>query len=517
MKPSNVEGVGNQARAALMGYTEPSATRAFSWVEDMQNNTGADIVEGSVVVVLADGTVQRASTLNDPRPTGVTLDYIENGETGQVAFGGPVDLVLVTASVTAGQYGQTSATAGQAQVTTGPATAFCMFTTTGTSPEAFLWGGRGGGGIGGGGSVVPFWFNVRDYGALGDGVTNDTVAIQAAITACAAAGGGTVYFPAGLYVISGALQDTGAFNGQLLLPNVSHSGDHIVIRFLGPLRPGFHPVYGDTVPLASGYAVLKSTLTGASGTAAVFSGSNDTGSPSAGHGNNLEIYIDDLVCLGPDNPTFTFWNLAACQGGGVGALQISTPGAFSGSPTQPTNTNAYGIKLPGQYFSNGTPVGSLSVGGFYAGVLAGELDTYDNLVLGPLINGISFTTSFYPTLIKRMQATSVQNILVGTGEHRVDVLQYTAEHSTSPSWAVTVYDVNDASNYLHGFVRWYNAATGGSPDHSFKKNGGAYIGSQEMGSTWGGRHILLADGHATPFTFNDLLQMDDGTDFMWND
>jgi len=32
-----------------------------------------------------------------------------------------------------------------------------------------------------------------------------------------------------------------------------------------------------------------------------------------------------------------------------------------------------------------------------------------------------------------------------------------------------------------------------------------------------GQHILLADGHATPFTFNDLLQMDDGSDFMWSD
>lgn len=31
------------------------------------------------------------------------------------------------------------------------------------------------------------------------------------------------------------------------------------------------------------------------------------------------------------------------------------------------------------------------------------------------------------------------------------------------------------------------------------------------------QRILLADGHATPFTFNDLLQMDDGSDFMWSD
>ena len=43
-------------------------------------------------------------------------------------------------------------------------------------------------------------FNVRDYGAVGDGRTLDTPAIQAAIDACHAQGGGTVFFPAGPYV-----------------------------------------------------------------------------------------------------------------------------------------------------------------------------------------------------------------------------------------------------------------------------------------------------------------------------
>lgn len=41
--------------------------------------------------------------------------------------------------------------------------------------------------------------DVREYGALGDGVTDDTAAIQAAIDACAAAGGGQVFVPVGTY------------------------------------------------------------------------------------------------------------------------------------------------------------------------------------------------------------------------------------------------------------------------------------------------------------------------------
>lgn len=45
--------------------------------------------------------------------------------------------------------------------------------------------------------------NVRAYGAVGNGATNDATAIDAAVAACQAAGGGTVYFPPGRYVYSG--------------------------------------------------------------------------------------------------------------------------------------------------------------------------------------------------------------------------------------------------------------------------------------------------------------------------
>lgn len=44
------------------------------------------------------------------------------------------------------------------------------------------------------------WYNIRNYGAKGDGQTLDTKAINSAIDAASAAGGGTVYFPAGNYL-----------------------------------------------------------------------------------------------------------------------------------------------------------------------------------------------------------------------------------------------------------------------------------------------------------------------------
>lgn len=51
-------------------------------------------------------------------------------------------------------------------------------------------------------SNYPGLQSVKGFGAKGDGITDDTASIQAAVDAINAAGGGALYFPAGQYLIS---------------------------------------------------------------------------------------------------------------------------------------------------------------------------------------------------------------------------------------------------------------------------------------------------------------------------
>jgi len=86
--------------------------------------------------------------------------------------------------------------------------------------------------------------NVRDYGARGDGVTPDTQAIQRAIDACGAGGGGTVLLPAGRY-LSGTLRLVSSLHFQLEAGAVLLGSTDLDHDFL-PDEKVSHPLYQDT-------------------------------------------------------------------------------------------------------------------------------------------------------------------------------------------------------------------------------------------------------------------------------
>jgi nitrous oxidase accessory protein NosD len=75
-------------------------------------------------------------------------------------------------------------------------------------------------------------FNVRDYGAVGDGKTDDITALRRAVLAMQQAGGGQLYFPAGTYLISDRLLFGGDNFSSL---RIYGEGDTSIIKTVAPL------------------------------------------------------------------------------------------------------------------------------------------------------------------------------------------------------------------------------------------------------------------------------------------
>ena len=127
---ASVSGDGDMAYVSVSG-TGDAAT----------NNSGGDLVYGDVVVLDSDGTVTTTTTAQDTRPVGVVQIGGGDGDAIQVVFSGFVEQVNCTASVTAGAYGETSTTAGDATENATLRTgSFCQFLASSATPAAYLFG-----------------------------------------------------------------------------------------------------------------------------------------------------------------------------------------------------------------------------------------------------------------------------------------------------------------------------------------------------------------------------------------
>lgn len=106
---------------------------------------------------------------------------------------------------------------------------------------------------------APYVYNVKQppYSATGDGTTDDSASIRAAIAACAANGGGTVYFPNGTYLVS---QD-GSNGWCLELPDniyiLGESQNAVIIKLADGQAAFVRPFYvsGKTNVVISGLTI----------------------------------------------------------------------------------------------------------------------------------------------------------------------------------------------------------------------------------------------------------------------
>lgn len=132
-------------------------------------------------------------------------------------------------------------------------------------------------------------FNVRAYGAKGNGTTDDTEAIKSAKEAASEAGGGIVYFPAGVYLVSSSIPVTtpgitfegvGQAASVIMVANSYLNGDVFAFSNLSSADP-----HNLGVTNQSGGGVRKLTIT---------SSMNRTGGAAIHLASTSNVVIEDV-------------------------------------------------------------------------------------------------------------------------------------------------------------------------------------------------------------------------------
>lgn len=276
--------------------------------------------------------------------------------------------------------------------------------------------------------------SVKDFGAIGDGATDDTVAIQAAIDYLSPLGG-TLYFPQGAYIVSDA------------------NADNACLTITAPIQILGAGAFYTAIQPASGVASTVNTIqinpnTGYDQTLMSFSkislGNLSNGTRAGNHG----IYCLTLNA-GQNLPKFTVENCTIQQGAGFAIYHLNdfVDNVNGGMYMAYINNNALkgGIKLENSgdsiVISNNVMTGTGT--GVDAALVTGAS------LLSILDNNITTTNSA---------------IIIRSGM-RVNILRNNIEHYTTGSNSNSVIDIlSTGGTYVAGVIQQNLVSAFGSTD-----------------------------------------------------
>lgn len=248
----------------------------------------------------------------------------------------------------------------------------------------------------------PWVFDVtaEEYGAVGDGVTDDTAAINAAVAAAFAYAEASdscfavVYFPVGVYLLGSATTKGGVTlgNAQIPIPVRDNDAVKVTLVFKGPGDASAMPYWEQDSGSRWG-ATLKTTLVEQEvdaewGPPSVIGGPAVSGSEAVYDGNdfnNMLLVIDGIGISTPVDPTVMGFDFAAIaelivESAAVVPDYIGTgPGAeLDGSATNDWST---GMRTPRHTNNDLLIVRNFTCYGQYVGMTCGEHGDYGRLAI----------------------------------------------------------------------------------------------------------------------------------------
>lgn len=325
-------------------------------------------------------------------------------------------------------------------------------------------------------------YDVTDYGAVHNGSTDDTVAIQAAINAAVTAGGGVVYFPIGIYVIAGALQtNIGGVNykSQLYIPQVNYdSTTRCAIKLMGEVQPNFLQSLGiNSVVTPTSGVILKSTLVSSTPYSYVIASIGASGNFDSNNYNDCSAENIQIQLTPDGSSRLTLGGIGFNNAANALVRRVSVfPYNFNLVNSGIPQNNCIGIAMPKENCEHINVVEDCNVGGFESGFLCGEHTSLIDTVANCCKYGYNFGTNSHHVRGARIATFWCQNDIYFSGSAYVKINGLQTEWASQGKWYDDAYVILDANNYGHGEISYsvveHNV---GFNNARFNKSGGTKL------------------------------------------
>ncbi len=316
--------------------------------------------------------------------------------------------------------------------------------------------------------------------------TDDTTAIQDTETAAFNAGGGVVYFPIGIYIIDGALQnnvgvDNVNYNSQIWIHEQNFTDlDRRAIEFRGEVSPNLVQVVGIGVVISpNSCVVLRSTIQG--------SGTRPSVICNRGASTNFEddsytsvVFKNLSIQLTPDaNSKLTMGgiNCSDSVNAQVKDVTIFPYNLDFLDSGEPDVIDIVGISMPKINCNETNTVMNCSLGGFTHGYTPGDHTVFFNAVAISCVNGFTQDANHEVATYVKIEALWCKNGFNVTGESTFNVLSFQIEWASQGKWYDNVTTIKDTSNLGKGTINWniVEHNIGYNPDRFVKVGGNKII------------------------------------------
>jgi Pectate lyase superfamily protein len=350
----------------------------------------------------------------------------------------------------------------------------------------------------------PGVYNVMEYGAKGDGTTDDTAAITAAISAAVTAGqaNGTnyaeVYFPPAVYLISGNPTTGGATNGsaQIPIPVIPVTAQKFVLVLKGTADATALYHWQQTTPQEAG-VVLRTTYNAgntipATGEVSVVGGPTPHfGYGSGGTFSNMLLTIDGITVEIPQNGNIGGFDLRGVAEANIWTASVLARSTVTGAPSIPSPNWSFGLYMPQTNNNDNCNIGYYSCEGLVYGLIITEhiqanslrlINCFDGLVIWPSSGFPHRNVIAYASIENCTQCI----VFASTATMKVDI------QSVDIEWG-TGHIINDSHNAAYGTIGIGSNGNDGSTlntalsDATTGVNGGKFLKvvnlDQGVGST----------------------------------